>query len=241
MDLFEKEQRIYENAFLHIIDVRSGALFKFEEFEKITKEYGKLLKHVRRVTKLADKTTIDLFESNIDLIDKVHRDALTGVYNRRYLEEKVNNFIIDLSRSNCSLSILMLDIDHFKKYNDTYGHNAGDICLKSIADIFNECITRKDDFVARYGGEEFIIILPHTDENGAQIMAQKVLDKLTSYHIPHEKNLETGYVTVSIGITTVNVKFSHNLTDYIKYADEALYMSKQNGRNRYTYLKFQDA
>ncbi|MCL2184569.1 MAG: GGDEF domain-containing protein [Treponema sp.] len=238
MDLFEKEQHIYDNAYLHAIDVRNGAPLNLEEFETITKEYGKLLKHVRRITKLADKTTIDLFESNIDLIDKAHRDTLTGVFNRRYLEEKIKFFIKDLSRSNSLMSILMIDIDFFKKYNDTYGHNKGDICLKSIAEIFTECISREDDFVARYGGEEFVIALPHTDEKGALLTAQKVLDKLASYQIPHEKNEGLGYVTVSIGLSTINVKHTHNLTDYIKCADEALYISKQNGRNRFTYLQF---
>jgi len=240
MDLFEKEQQFYDMAFTHIIDVRNGASFNFEEFETITKEYGKLLKHVRRITKLADKTTIDLFESNIDLNNKVHRDTLTGIYNRRYLEEKVHQLIIDLSRSNSSLGIMMLDIDFFKKYNDTYGHNAGDICLKAIADIFTECVTRKDDFASRYGGEEFIIILPNTDEKGVQVTAQKVLDKLASCRIPHEKNEITGFVTVSIGYTVINVKHNHIITNYIKCTDEALYLSKQNGRNRYTYLPFND-
>ena len=239
MDLFEKEQQFYDMAFTHIIDVRNGASFNFEEFETITKEYGKLLKHVRRITKLADKTTIDLFESNIDLNNKVHRDTLTGIYNRRYLEEKVHQLIIDLSRSNSSLGIMMLDIDFFKKYNDTYGHSQGDECLKIIAKTLNNAILRRGDFVARYGGEEFAVILTGTDESGACIMAEKMLKNIRDLEIPNEKNNDSGIVTVSIGVTTSDFSKTQNWNEYVEKADKALYLSKNNGRNRYTFLAFE--
>jgi len=238
MDLFEKEQQVNNRALNHITDVQNGKQYDFGEFKTLSNEYGKLLKHLRRITRFSDRTTSDLFNSNADLSDKVHRDPLTGLYNRRYLEENLARNIRELSRSKSCLSLLMLDIDFFKKFNDTYGHNAGDYCIISVAEAFKECVTREDDFVVRYGGEEFVIVLPHTDENGARITAKKVLDRVIERRIPHEKNEAADCVTVSIGATTIAVKHTHKGEDYIKCADEGLYLSKQNGRNKFTFNKF---
>jgi len=240
MDLFEREQSIYENAFLHVKNVQSGAPVNFEIFETLTKEYGKLLKHVRRITRISDKNTVDLFVRNVDLTDKIHHDQLTGIFNRRYLEEALRKNIKDLSRSGSLLSILMIDIDFFKKYNDTYGHNEGDICLIAVAETILKCVSRDDDFVARFGGEEFIVVLPYTDEEGARFTADRVLGKMAEKHIPHGNSEIAAYVTVSIGATTIKVKHTHNGMDYIKCADEALYESKRNGRNRYTFNHFKE-
>jgi diguanylate cyclase (GGDEF)-like protein len=241
MDLFADEQRVYSNAVSHVNDVRKGAPYSFEKFEALAHEYGRLLKHLRRVTKISDRTTVDLHTSNLDLIDKVHYDALTGIYNRRYMEESLKRIIKLLSRSAGVLSILVLDIDCFKKYNDTYGHDAGDTCLKSIAETLSNCLMREDDFMARYGGEEFVIVLPNTDEQGAQVTADRLFEKVQELGIPHEKSAVAGCVTVSLGGTTVTkVQHSHKVEDYIRCADKALYMSKHNGRNRYTYRQFRE-
>jgi len=104
--------------------------------------------------------------------------------------------------------------------------------------VLSQSITREDDFVARYGGEEFVVVLPHTDEHGAHVTASRLLENVIMRGIPHEKNEVEDCVTVSIGVTTVNVEYEHKIEDYIKCADEALYMSKRNGRNRYTFAKF---
>jgi len=238
MDLFDKEQQVNDNALNHIADVQNGMQYNFNEFLTLSNEYGLLLKHLRRITKFSDRTTSDLFNSNADLYDKVRRDPLTGLYNRRFLEENLAKNIKELSRSKSKLGILLLDIDFFKKFNDTYGHTAGDYCIISVAETFSECAIREDDFAVRYGGEEFVIVLPHTDENGVQVTAKKVLDKIIALRIPHEKNEVAGCVTVSIGATAIDVKHTHNGEDYIKCADEALYLSKKNGRNRFTFKEF---
>jgi len=240
MDLFEKEQNIYDQALGRSVDAEKGAPLKPEEFPVLVKEYGLLLKQLRRVTKFADRTTNDLYKRNVNLKDEVHHDALTGLYNRRFLEENLKKIIKELSRSSSVVSVMMLDVDFFKKYNDTYGHNAGDDCLKDIAQALLESVTREDDFTARYGGEEFLIVLPFTDDKGAQHSANKVLKKVMDLRIPHEKNEAADCVTISIGGTTIDVKHTHNSTDYIKRADEALYLSKQSGRNRYTYLEYKN-
>jgi diguanylate cyclase (GGDEF)-like protein/PAS domain S-box-containing protein len=167
--------------------------------------------------------------------EEIYYDALTGLYNRRYLDKELNNLIKSISRSRGTLSIMMIDIDRFKQYNDTYGHSEGDKCLKLVAEVLSKSMTRKADFVVRYGGEEFLIALPNTDVNGAHIMAEKLLDNMRKAQIPHKDSDVADHVTISIGVTTGNVTYTQNESDYIKKADEMLYISKQGGRDRYTY------
>jgi len=166
-------------------------------------------------------------------------DSLTGIYNRRFFDGNMKKLIKYLSRTEDSkLSLLMIDIDFFKKYNDKYGHDMGDSCLNQVAAVLSKNVTREEDFVARYGGEEFVVVLPNTDEKGALLIAERLLRVVRECNIPHEDSSVAPFVTVSIGGTTGIVKFSHNESDYVKYADSALYKSKQNGRNQYTFEKF---
>jgi diguanylate cyclase (GGDEF)-like protein len=177
----------------------------------------------------------------LDLFTKANHDALTGVYNRRYMENSLIRVMDSLSRADGKLSVLMIDVDYFKKYNDSFGHDQGDACLKSVAQALSASITRMGDFAARYGGEEFIAVLPSTDKAGAMLIANKLLDNIRSLKIPHPHNEAAEYVTVSAGVTSGNVKYTQNWEEYIKRADEALYMSKNNGRNQFTYLDFPDS
>ena len=241
LDIFEDEQRMYDDAVARVKAVRAGATFEFEEYAIITKEYGRILKQLRRSTRIADRTAFGLHESNLDLTDKIHFDALTGIYNRRFMEDSLKRIIRSLARSGSTLGLMMIDVDFFKKYNDTYGHSDGDECLKAVAKSISESLHRADDFAARYGGEEFSVILPDTDESGARVMANKILKDIAALGIPHEQNEATGYVTVSIGVTTSSVERQHLGSDYIKIADKALYLSKRSGRNRYTYIDFEEA
>ena len=171
-----------------------------------------------------------------DLFTKANVDALTGIYNRRYIENNLMLTMEFLSRSAGKLSVLMLDIDFFKRYNDTYGHDQGDMCLKAVAGALSGGVSRSNDFVARYGGEEFLAVLPNTDESGARAIAEKLLDNVRMLDIPHAGNDAAPCVTISIGATTGSVEFTQTQEEYIKSADEALYMSKQSGRNKYTFL-----
>jgi len=181
----------------------------------------------------------DMKDNLIDALEKVHYDALTGIYNRRFLEENLSHIIKSLSRSGGTLSVMMLDVDSFKKYNDTYGHDMGDVCLKKIASAIVECIDRDDDFVARYGGEEFTIVLPNTGETGANIVAKKLIESVRDCNIPHSQNDIADCVTVSIGVTTGSVTHLQDMGDYIKRADEALYNAKHTGKNKYIFLNLQ--
>ena len=239
MDLFENEQKIFDDATKRIEEVREGGSFGFDEYEFLVKEYGKMLKQLRRCIHFADRVSNGLFKNNLNLDEKVHYDALTGIYNRRFMDDNLKRVIKSLSRSNGVLSIMMIDIDCFKKYNDNYGHSMGDECLKTVAKALSGA-ARMDDCVIRYGGEEFMILLPNTDEAGAGIIATRLLDSVRSLCIPHVKSDIADYVTISIGATTVKVKLSHQYMDYIERADKALYISKNSGRNRYTHLKYDD-
>ena len=165
-------------------------------------------------------------------------DVLTGIYNRRYIEESLKRVINTVSRAGGAISFLMIDVDFFKKYNDTYGHGKGDSCLKAVANALAQSLFREEDFVARYGGEEFVVVLPYCDERGAHKVANRMLQNIRDCAIPHEKNEVASCVTVSIGVTTGNAEHTRSENDYIKRADEALYMSKQTGRDKYTFVPF---
>ena len=175
----------------------------------------------------------------VKMLDKVYFDALTGIRNRRFFDESIERLIATESRSDGTLSLMMIDIDNFKKYNDTYGHNNGDACLIMVAKALDECTTRADDFVSRYGGEEFVVVLPNTDENGARTIADKLLETVRKLNIKHEKNGAEGRVTISIGVTTGIVSYTHSGDDYVKKADEMLYFSKEAGRNRCSFSAFE--
>jgi len=239
-DLFAEEQQILDDGFLYLEDVRNGAAFDLHRYAVLLEEYRRLLKQLRRATRVADRTTINLHENNQNLTSKAHYDALTGIYNRHYLEDNLHRAINAAARAGSYLSVLMMDVDFFKKYNDTYGHHAGDECLKSIAEAIKESLSRPDDFAARYGGEEFVAILPNTNETGARHVAERILSNVRGRSIPHEKNEAADCVTVSIGATTCAAFCEQKAMDFIKRADEALYRSKRNGRNQYTYTSFRE-
>jgi len=241
-DMYEREQKTLDDALLHLKDVRSGAPLSTELFEKVVKEYKVLLRHQRKLIKITDKASTNMITGQKEQINElttaVNHDVLTGIYNRRFMEENLKSIIKANSRSGGLLSVLMLDIDYFKKYNDTYGHSQGDTCLKSVAEAVTGTLSREEDFAARYGGEEFAVVLPNTDVKGAQMIANKIIASMQALNIPHGKNEAASYVTVSIGITTGIVQHGQKSNDYIKRADKALYMSKNSGRNRYTYIDF---
>jgi len=178
----------------------------------------------------------NLSRTIMDLFTQANYDALTGIYNRNYMVSNFQNIMHMLSRSNGILSVLMIDVDFFKNYNDEYGHDKGDYCLKAVAKALSDSITRKEDFVARYGGEEFLAILPNTDESGARIIANRLLESVRRMALPHGRSSVADHVTVSIGVTTGRVLFTQTKEEFIKRADEAMYSAKQGGRDRYVFM-----
>jgi diguanylate cyclase (GGDEF)-like protein len=160
------------------------------------------------------------------------RDGLTGIANRRSFDEKLGNEWKRERRDLRTLSLLMIDVDHFKRFNDTYGHQAGDHCLQQIAKVLEEVVLRPGDLVARYGGEEFAVILSATDAMGASIVANRILERVAELAIPHSGG-EGGHVSLSIGIATSLPQPDMTRESLISSADGALYKAKHTGRNRF--------
>jgi diguanylate cyclase (GGDEF)-like protein len=167
------------------------------------------------------------------LLDLAHTDPLTGIPNRRSFNEQITKMIAQAQRHNWELTILLVDIDFFKSYNDHYGHSDGDVCLRIVANQLNSIVSRTTDFCARYGGEEFICLLPNTNASGARIKAEALRQGIEKMQIPHEQNKINGVVTVSIGVATfgysINKKWSADII--VEQADKALYQAKAEGRN----------
>jgi diguanylate cyclase (GGDEF)-like protein len=158
-------------------------------------------------------------------------DALTDIPNRRSFSEHILKEFRDSQRTKLPLSVIMCDIDNFKSYNDTYGHNKGDECLKQVAQIIKNSLQRPRDFCARYGGEEFVIILSDTQRDGAIHIAEKIRDNVQKAKIPHSKSLPLEVVTLSLGVSTMTSDVLLLSEELVKQADKALYKAKQKGRN----------
>ncbi|MCG7363712.1 diguanylate cyclase [Roseomonas sp. ACRSG] len=158
-------------------------------------------------------------------------DALTGLGNRRRLEQALQQEAGRLARSTADLSIIMLDIDFFKQFNDTYGHIAGDRCIIMVAATLNRAVRRAADLAARYGGEEFACVLPNTSHEEAMAIAHNIRDRVLALSIPHEGSTAAPYVTVSVGVATAACAPGIDPISWIKAADDQLYQAKARGRN----------
>ena len=156
-------------------------------------------------------------------------DGLTGVYNQRTFQERLSQEIARADRYSRPLSVLMIDVDHFKVYNDTYGHPQGDIVLQNLARLLQE-MSRTSDTVARWGGEEFAIILPETDSVGAQKIGQRLCEQVERYPFPGQELMPGGTLTISIGVATYASASRKEVL--LQAADTALYTAKREGRNR---------
>jgi diguanylate cyclase (GGDEF)-like protein len=189
-------------------------------------EYSRTLEQ-----KVAERTT-RLKQLNQELQGLVDRDGLTGVANRRRGDAYLKEVWKRLRRERRPLSLIMLDVDHFKAFNDNYGHQAGDDCLTVVASVINDQLKRPADMVARYGGEEFMVILPETDKEGAQRLAEQVREALESRAIEHAFSSAGNRVTVSAGGATLVPGSDGGPELLLREADIALYRAKRMGRNR---------
>jgi diguanylate cyclase (GGDEF)-like protein/PAS domain S-box-containing protein len=161
-------------------------------------------------------------------------DGLTQVTNRRGFDERLQSEWLRLMRGQQELSLIMLDVDFFKRYNDCYGHQAGDICLVQVARAAAQAVKRSSDLFVRYGGEEFAVILPNTDAAGAIAVAEFIQQAIRDLKIPHHKSDVSEFVTVSMGIATIIPSFGTSSDELVARADKALYSAKQLGRDRYS-------
>ncbi|OYW35355.1 MAG: sensor domain-containing diguanylate cyclase [Hydrogenophilales bacterium 12-61-10] len=177
------------------------------------------------------KTEQKLLDLQKELEALSFKDGLTGVANRRMFDSILEMEWAQARRNNQPLSLLMLDIDYFKQYNDHYGHMQGDNCLRQMGQILTSAATRSRDFVARFGGEEFVLVLPETDEASAAKIAERCRNLLFKEQIPHANSPTSQILSVSIGVGTIVPAHGDDPIAFIDKVDKRLYLAKQNGRN----------
>jgi diguanylate cyclase (GGDEF)-like protein len=182
------------------------------------------------VETLRDMTEQKLAE--MALQDLATKDGLTGVANRRSLDDTLRLEWLRAQREATPLSFMLADVDHFKCFNDTYGHQKGDECLRAVAGMVSSKIFRPADLVARYGGEEFAIVMPGTDLEGAISVAERVREAVEALEIRHHTSETAAHVTMSIGVASTIPSQTGKPETLIAAADAALYRSKREGRNR---------
>ncbi|WP_340033807.1 sensor domain-containing diguanylate cyclase [Paenibacillus sp. FSL H3-0302] len=198
-----------------------------KQIEEAYWEKDQALAKLKHIHLEIEQKQAELLEMNAVLVELSTTDKLTGLKNRRFLQEKLEEQIAAYQRDQAPFSLCILDIDHFKNVNDSYGHQMGDYVLEKLASVLKSQ-SRKEDIVARYGGEEFILLLPNTDSSDATAIADNLRQFIAS------STWEIGSITVSIGIAT----FEATDTDItlLEKADQALYVSKEQGRNRVTHI-----
>ena len=200
-------------------------------------EYQTMLDGNDEITDLAEafKEFTQTIAIQKDKLEKLSMsDGLTGIANRRALDIRLKHDIELGARQESSVSILLMDIDCFKLYNDNYGHTAGDQCLKDVSKVICDSLHRDSDFLARYGGEEFVCVLPNTDSKGAQEIAIHIIEQLRQVALPHKFSNVTDYVTMSIGIATSQPGALLTPEALLGQADIALYKAKNSGKNSFS-------
>ena len=222
------------------LDGFSGRLARGIDGPELQHIVGAVLAETHKMRERSERIAGDIKESSLEIIElrrsletvrrEAHTDALTGIANRRSFDERLKAALREAKESSDTLSLLMIDIDHFKKFNDSFGHPLGDKVLQLVARILKTSIKGRDT-VARYGGEEFSVILPSTRMAGAAVLADQIREAVASRHIIQKRTGEDfGTITLSIGVA--NLRSSDSSESLIKRADDALYTAKHNGRNR---------
>ncbi|NJM57487.1 MAG: diguanylate cyclase [Synechococcales cyanobacterium RU_4_20] len=224
-----------------------SALRSFRDIVTIEQQRGEIAAVLERMSYLQEQLkeysysleikvsqrTADLERANRKLHRLAHLDGLTQVANRRWFDEYLQEQWHRLAQDSQPLSLLIADVDYFKGYNDRYGHQAGDECLKQFAQVLKAIAARPEDLVARYGGEEFVILLPKTPLEGACRLAEKSLAALRQLCLPHATSEVADRVTMSLGVSWLIPQPEVPLKSLVEMADRALYRAKQQGRDRY--------
>ncbi|WP_333862003.1 GGDEF domain-containing protein [Clostridium sp.] len=230
--IFRKEEEVLKKAReileMGIIETQKDEVL----YKELFMEFKSLLAQTKRVVKMSDIIGADLIDRyhSLDEVSKI--DFLTNLYNRRFFNELLIREWKICARDKYFLSVLMLDVDKFKDYNDTYGHIQGDECLKLISKCLKKIINRPRDIVIRYGGEEFVVLMPETDLEEAKYTAENIRLEVEKLQILHEGFENYGVVTISIGIAATIPSEKISPESLLYRADVALYRAKENGRNR---------
>lgn len=191
--------------------------------------------HMRHKLKKASE---ELEQANDRLSQQANEDGLTHLANRRMLDAKLNEFISWHGRSNLPMTVIMIDVDHFKLYNDHYGHLEGDRCLKEVAKALKKTFSRAGELAARYGGEEFVIVISHCDKTRAVRECERLKSCIQALEIPHLKSKTADIVTVSQGMVSWVPTGLETAENMYQIVDKVLYKAKEQGRNRFVAAEF---
>lgn len=208
-----------------------------KDLMQMIEEQKKLLKMQSELLRSKSNELVKLKEANIHLESLSFQDGLTGIPNRRNFDKFIKANWKNAAREQLPLSLIMMDIDYFKFYNDSYGHLSGDYSLILVAKTLVSNIKRPVDLVARYGGEEFIAVLPNTDKEGALFVAERMRKSIEKLAIKHERSAVSDCVTISLGVASIIPQPSDSIANFIRNVDDALYLAKQEGRNRVGYVE----
>lgn len=228
-DIFDSERGIIDEAD-HLLEVDDFAsITDKERYRELLDAYKRLLKQMRTMVRMSDimQSKLNSMSSELERLSQI--DGLTGLYNRRYVNEIYRREWEKALKNQSPLGTLMIDIDYFKRFNDTFGHLEGDICLQKIANSIEQTVRDFNIFVGRFGGEEFILLLPDTDLDQCTDVARQILNNIASQNISSaQKNC---CVSVSIGIGIMTPQSDTKPETLINVADQALYRAKKDGRN----------
>jgi len=202
-------------------------------------DYGNFEGSFAMLTDINERKEMELLleESNRQLTELSNTDSLTGIANRRCFDVILEHEYSRIRHTNSKLSIIMLDIDHFKEYNDYYGHVKGDECLRQVGRVLQNCIRKSVDLAARYGGEEFACILPDTDIHSAVKIAERIRQSIQELKIEHKKSPVSEFLTASFGVATVQYSSNRSPAEILAIADRLLYKAKLSGRNTIEYAE----
>jgi len=237
--LFSKEEEILRHCEEMLRDNPSADEAFNSAFAKLVSSYRRLMKQSSRLVRVSDRQQQDLrhlTQLKDHFIEELERlsltDGLTGVANRRRFDAFIEHEWRRGARLKRPMAILLIDVDDFKRFNDNYGHAAGDECLRQVAQVLSRVNGRPTDLFARYGGEEFAAVLSETGAAGALQVARDMVEAVRSLSIPHAHSRAADFVTISMGIGVMEPSGDRTPHDLVCMADDALYQAKENGRNR---------
>ncbi len=185
-----------------------------------------------RIVKIRIRNLVEMKNTRDSLVQLAVTDGLTGLSNRRYFDEVLSFEHNRLARLRQPLSLILMDVDYFKNFNDEYGHVVGDYCLQQVARVIKSALYRDVDLAARYGGEEFVCILPNMPQDAAVVIAEHIRKEVELLQIPHQASETANHVTISLGVFTFICSADTPVDEILKNTDSQLYRAKKNGRNQ---------
>jgi diguanylate cyclase (GGDEF)-like protein len=231
LDIFTAEEEMLRTGARLLASGTFASASDREEYSRLLDGYRILLAQMKRVVRISDRMEGKLNRTSLRFEEISNLDSLTGLYNRRYFDARMPRDWNLALRARSPISLVMMDVDHFKDYNDSYGHPEGDACLRMVGAVLDAELKRPGDWAARYGGEEFVLYLPDTDSEGGARVARVICKRIAEQGDGSAQSPLKGRVTLSAGVASMIPDFHVEWALLVKAADDALYAAKRAGRN----------